>query len=135
MSVISVPQAFNGDELGVDRRSVFGYSLFLECEGFSFAGSVKLKAATEMVEAADRAGVLTPGSVLVESSSGDLGVALSVITASQGNRFLCVTDSRCNFSARLLMEAAAARCFRGWRDRGGDRGSGVAGGACAHVFQ
>jgi cysteine synthase A len=49
--------------------------------------------------------VLTPGSILVESSSGNLGVALSMIAASKGYRFLCVTDSRCNLSARLLMEA------------------------------
>ncbi len=105
MSVISVPQAFNEDDLYVDLRSIFGSSLFLKCEGFNFAGSIKLKAAAEMVEAADRDGVLRPGSVLVESSSGNLGVALSMIAASRGCRFLCVTDSRCNLSTRLLMEA------------------------------
>ena len=105
MSVISVPQAFNEDDLYVDLRSIFGRSLFLKCEGFNFAGSIKLKAAAEMVEAADRDGVLTPTSVLVESSSGNLGVALSMIAASKGYRFLCVTDSRCNLSTRLLMEA------------------------------
>jgi N-(2-amino-2-carboxyethyl)-L-glutamate synthase len=71
----------------------------------AFAGSIKLKAAAEMVEAADRDGALTPASVLVESSSGNLGVALSMIAASKGYRFLCVTDSRCNLSTRLVMEA------------------------------
>ena len=105
MSVISVPQAFNEDELYVDLRSILGCSLFLKCEGFNFAGSIKLKAAAEMVEAADQDGVLTPGSILVESSSGNLGVALGMIAASKGYRFLCVTDSRCNLSTRLLMEA------------------------------
>ncbi len=105
MSVISVPQAFNEDDLYVDLRSIFGRSLFLKCEGFNFAGSVKLKAAAEMVEAADRDGTLTPGSILVESSSGNLGVALSIVAASKGYRFVCVTDSRCNLSTRLLMEA------------------------------
>ncbi len=50
MRVISVPQAFNEDELYVDLRPIFGASLFLKCEGFNFAGSIKLKAATEMVE-------------------------------------------------------------------------------------
>ena len=109
MTVISVPQAFNEDDLYVDLRSIFGRSLFLKCEGFNFAGSIKLKAATEMVEAAERQGVLTPGSVLVESSSGNLGVALSMIAASKGYRFLCVTDSRCNLSARLLMEALGSQ--------------------------
>jgi N-(2-amino-2-carboxyethyl)-L-glutamate synthase len=109
VSVISVPQAFNEDDLYVDLRSIFGQSLFLKCEGFNFAGSVKLKAAAEMVEAADRDGILAPGAVLVESSSGNLGVALSVIAASKGYQFLCVTDSRCNLSARLLMEALGSR--------------------------
>lgn len=105
MPIISNPQGFNEEELYVDLRPTFGHSLFLKCEGFNFAGSIKLKAATEMVEAAERDGVLTPGSVLVESSSGNLGVALSMIAASKGFRFLCVTDSRCNLSTKRLMQA------------------------------
>jgi N-(2-amino-2-carboxyethyl)-L-glutamate synthase len=108
MPVISVPQEFNEDELFVDLRSTLGHPLFLKCEGFNFAGSVKLKAAKEMVEAAERDGVLVAGSVLVESSSGNLGVALSMIAASKGYRFVCVTDPRCNLSTRLLMEALGA---------------------------
>ncbi|MFD7445771.1 2,3-diaminopropionate biosynthesis protein SbnA [Streptomyces sp. NPDC059909] len=105
MPVISVPQDFNEDELYVDVEAVFGHPLFLKCEGFNFAGSIKLKAAAEMVEAAERDGLLTRDSVLVESSSGNLGVALSMIAASKGYRFVCVTDSRCNLATRLLMEA------------------------------
>jgi cysteine synthase A len=109
VTVISVPQAFNEDELYVDLRSIIGHPLFLKCEGFNFAGSIKLKAAAEMVEAAGRDGILTPRSVLVESSSGNLGVALSVIAASKGYQFLCVTDSRCNLSTRMLMEALGSQ--------------------------
>ena len=109
MPVISAPQDFNEEELYVDLRSIFGQSLFLKCEGFNFAGSIKLKAATEMVEAAERDGILKPGSILVESSSGNLGVALSMIAASKGYRFLCVTDSRCNLSTRRLMEALGSQ--------------------------
>ena len=69
---------------------------------------MKLKAATAMVEAAEREGRLRPGAFLVESSSGNLGVALSMIAASKGYRFLCVTDSRCNLATRQLMEALGA---------------------------
>jgi cysteine synthase A len=105
MAVITAPYAFNEDELYVDLRPIFGHSLFLKCEGFNFAGSIKLKAALEMVEAAERDGALKPGSVLVESSSGNLGVALSMIAASKGYRFLCVIDPRCNLATRRLMEA------------------------------
>ncbi|GHE02797.1 2,3-diaminopropionate biosynthesis protein SbnA [Streptomyces alanosinicus] len=105
MPVISAPYAFNEGDLFVDLLSICGHPLYLKCEAFNFAGSIKLKAANEMVEAAERDGVLTADSVLVESSSGNLGVALSMIAASKGYRFLCVTDSRCNLSTRLLMEA------------------------------
>ncbi|MEU6403456.1 2,3-diaminopropionate biosynthesis protein SbnA [Streptomyces sp. NPDC046985] len=105
MPVISAPYAFNEGQLFVDLEPIFGHSLYLKCEGFNFAGSIKLKAAVEMVETAEREGLLTEDSILIESSSGNLGVALSMIAASKGYRFLCVTDSRCNLSTRLLMEA------------------------------
>jgi cysteine synthase A len=100
---------FNEDNLYIDLESTFGRSLYLKCEGFNFAGSIKLKAATEMVNAAERTGVLTPGAILVESSSGNLGVALSVIAASKGYQFVCVTDPRCNLSTRRLMEALGSQ--------------------------
>jgi len=107
--VISVPTDFNEEELYVDLRQVVGHKLFLKCEGFNFAGSIKLTAATEMVRAAERDGRLRPGSTLVESSSGNLGVALSMIAASRGYRFLCVTDSRVNPQTRRLIEALGSR--------------------------
>ncbi|MFB8085848.1 2,3-diaminopropionate biosynthesis protein SbnA [Streptomyces sp. NPDC055992] len=108
MSVITVPQAFDEEELYVDIERIFGQSLLLKCEGFNFAGSIKLKAAAAMVAAAERDGSLTADSVLIESSSGNLGVALSMIAASKGYRFVCVTDSRCNLATRLMMEALGA---------------------------
>jgi N-(2-amino-2-carboxyethyl)-L-glutamate synthase len=107
--VISVPEEFDEDSLYVDLRSIFGYSVFLKCEGFNFAGSIKLKAAVEMVDAAEREGRLTEDSILIESSSGNLGVALSMIAASRGYEFLCVTDSRCNLATRRIMEALGSR--------------------------
>jgi N-(2-amino-2-carboxyethyl)-L-glutamate synthase len=109
MPVISVPEVFNEEELYVDLRAMFGHSLYLKCEGFNFAGSIKLKAAAAMVEAAERNGVLKPDSILIESSSGNLGVALSMIAASKRYEFLCVTDSRCNLATRRVMEALGSQ--------------------------
>ncbi len=76
----------------------------LKCEGFNFAGSIKIKAAFAMVADAEQSGALRPGSTIVESSSGNLGVALSLVAASRGYRFICVTDSRCTIGARQLMQ-------------------------------
>jgi len=107
--VISGPYVFNEEDLYVDLQGIFGRSLYLKCEGFNFAGSIKLKAAAEMVECAERDGILTPGSILVESSSGNLGVALSMIAASKKYPFLCVTDPRCNLATRRAMEALGSQ--------------------------
>ncbi|KAB2345064.1 2,3-diaminopropionate biosynthesis protein SbnA [Actinomadura rudentiformis] len=108
MPIITSPQDFNVEDLYVDLRPVLDCPLYLKCEGFNFAGSVKLKAAAEMVEAAERDGALTPESIIVESSSGNLGIALSIIAASKGYRFICVTDPRCNPASMRLMRALGA---------------------------
>src|SRR4051794_32947918 len=108
MPIVTDPQEFNAEELYVDLLPIFGRSLYLKVEGFNFAGSIKLKAAAEMVNAAERDGTLTPDSILVESSSGNLGVALSMLAASRGYRFVCVTDSRCNPVTMRLMQALGA---------------------------
>lgn len=108
MPIISSPHEFNVEDLYIDLRSVTGSPLYLKCEGFNFAGSVKLKAAAEMVAAAERSGLITADSVLVESSSGNLGIALAIIAASKGYRFLCVTDLRCNTASQRLMRSLGA---------------------------
>jgi 2,3-diaminopropionate biosynthesis protein SbnA len=102
--IVSSPEAFNEQELFVDLRRALGQPLYLKCEGLNFAGSVKLKAAAEMVAAAERDGVLHPESVLIESSSGNLGVALAMIAASRGYRFICVVDPRSTTATRRLIK-------------------------------
>lgn len=130
MPIITSPQEFNVDDLYVDLRPVIKRPLYLKCEGFNFAGSVKLKAAAAMVEAAERDGALTAGSVIVESSSGNLGIALSLIAASRGLRFVCVTDPRCNPASMRVMRALGAE-VRVVSDR--DANGGYLGGRIAYV--
>jgi 2,3-diaminopropionate biosynthesis protein SbnA len=105
MPIITEPDGYNAEDVYVDIQAVLGIPLFLKCEGFNWAGSIKLKAAAEMVRLAESDGILRPGGTLVESSSGNLGVALSMIAASRGYGFICVTDPRCTMSARRMMES------------------------------
>jgi N-(2-amino-2-carboxyethyl)-L-glutamate synthase len=107
--VISAPDAFTVDDLYVDLNGIVGRRIHLKCEGLNLAGSIKLKAAAGMVDAAEAAGVLRPGRTLVESSSGNLGVALSMIAAHRGYGFVCVTDTRCTEPAVRMMRAFGAR--------------------------
>jgi N-(2-amino-2-carboxyethyl)-L-glutamate synthase len=109
MPIIKDPHLFNEQSLFVDLEGALGRRLYLKIEGMNFAGSIKLKPAREMVERAEREGKIGPGSVLVESSSGNLGVALSMIAASKGYRFVCVIDPRCNPATRQLMESLGAQ--------------------------
>ena len=109
MTIISAANSLWEDNLYVNLQPIFGQSLFLKCEAFNFPGSIKLKAANSMVEGAEKEGILKPGSALVESSSGNLGLALSIISANRGYDFVCVTDSRCNRSIMRYMQALGAR--------------------------
>jgi N-(2-amino-2-carboxyethyl)-L-glutamate synthase len=131
MPIITDPQDFRQEQLYVDLRPIFGQSLFLKVEGFNFAGSIKLKAAAEMVKAAERAGTLTPDSILVEPSSGNLGVALSMIAANKGYRFVCVTDSRCNPVVERLMRVLGAEVHVITEEAA--NGGGLLGARIAHV--
>ena len=96
------------DDLFVDVGAILDASIVLKCEAFNFGGSIKLKAAVSMVDAAESSGRLRPDSVLVESSSGNLGVALSIIAASRGYDFVCVTDARANVTNLKYIRATGA---------------------------
>lgn len=103
------PYELVADDVYIDLSGLLDYPVVIKCESFNFAGSVKLKAALGMVTAAERSGALTRGSVIVESSSGNLGVALAVVAASRGYEFVCVTDPRSSPHNRRQIEALGAR--------------------------
>ncbi|MFD7716489.1 2,3-diaminopropionate biosynthesis protein SbnA [Streptomyces sp. NPDC059814] len=97
------------DEVFLEADDVLpGIHLFLKLEGMNPAGSVKLKSAVGMVDDAERKGVLWPGGRIVESSSGSLGIALSVIAASRGYDFTCVTDPNVSPQSLALIRALGA---------------------------
>ncbi|TLQ46335.1 2,3-diaminopropionate biosynthesis protein SbnA [Streptomyces marianii] len=108
MTVITGADELLDSEIYIDLRRLLDCRLYLKCEGFNFAGSVKVRPAAWMVNTAQREGVIGPDSILIESSSGNLGVALAVIAAAKGLRFVCVTDPKCNPSATDLMKALGA---------------------------
>ena len=71
-----------------------GHDLFLKLEGFNITGSIKVKTAIGLIEDLERRGIARPNeTVIVESSSGNLGIALSLVCAIKGYKFICVTDS------------------------------------------
>jgi cysteine synthase A len=67
--------------------------LYLKLDGLNLAGSIKLKPAIEMIASLEDSRRLIPGvSQIIESSSGNLGVALSLVCAVKGYKFTCISD-------------------------------------------
>jgi N-(2-amino-2-carboxyethyl)-L-glutamate synthase len=107
--VYSRPQDVLLTDVFLDLQRIAGRSLFLKCEGFNFAGSAKLVTARSMIEGAERTGRLKPGSVIVESSSGNLGVALAVVCADRGYPLVCVLDPLSSSNSRRIIESLGAK--------------------------
>ena len=63
-------------------------------ESYNPGGSVKDRTALAMILDAERKGLLTPGSTIVESTSGNLGHALAMLARSRGYHYVAVVDSK-----------------------------------------
>ncbi|MEV7007436.1 2,3-diaminopropionate biosynthesis protein SbnA [Streptosporangium sp. NPDC051022] len=86
-----------------------GSETYLKLEGVNLAGSIKLKAALGMVEAAERSDRLRPDGHIIESSSGSLGVALALIAAVKRYTFTCVVDPHISRTSLAAIRAYGAR--------------------------
>jgi 2,3-diaminopropionate biosynthesis protein SbnA len=82
--------------------------VYLKLEGLNPAGSVKLKTAIALIEDAEVAGLLAPGARVVESSSGNLGIALSIVCSLKGYPFTCITDPNASARSVATMRALGA---------------------------
>jgi cysteine synthase A len=86
-----------------------GHDVFLKLEGFNVTGSIKVKTAVGLIEDLEQRGLAKPHeTVIVESSSGNLGIALSMVCAIKGYRFICVTDPNVNRANVRGMEVYGA---------------------------
>ncbi|GCE00312.1 pyridoxal-phosphate dependent enzyme [Embleya hyalina] len=87
---------------GVDRR------LWLKLEGANAYGSIKARTAHALIEHLERDGGLVPGGSIVESTSGNLGVALAGICRARGYRCTLVVDRDTPRRSITLMADAGA---------------------------
>lgn len=79
---------------------------YLKLEGLQATGSIKIKPALFMIDDLERRGLAIPGeTTIIESSSGNLGVALSMICRIRNYNFICVTDPNIAPSNKCTIEA------------------------------
>lgn len=71
-------------------------------------GSAKARSAWGMIQAAEKAGVLKPGGLIVEPTSGNQGIALAMVGAVRGYRVMLVMPETMSIERKKLMEAFGA---------------------------
>jgi cysteine synthase A len=117
------------DDIFLRVRDVSGLNRFyVKVEGFNPGGSIKIKTARGLVEAAEDSGADLSKIRLIESTSGNLGVALAVICAAKNYKLTCVSDSNSSASAVAFMRALGAEVVivRSRDANGGFLGSRIA---------
>lgn len=68
--------------------------LYVKLEGFNPGGSSKDRVAKRVIEYAEKHGKLKPGGTIVESSSGNLAIGLSIVAQMKGYKMICVVDPK-----------------------------------------
>lgn len=86
-----------------------GVQIFAKLEGTNPTGSIKDRVAKRMVEEAEASGQLRPGSILLEPTSGNTGIALAMIARVKGYGFVAVMPDNVTRERRQMLELYGAR--------------------------
>jgi [CysO sulfur-carrier protein]-thiocarboxylate-dependent cysteine synthase len=82
--------------------------LWAKLEDRNPTGSIKDRAAAYMVAAAEKEGLLHPGSVILEPTSGNTGISLALVARLRGYQLICVLPENTSAERRMLLEAYGA---------------------------
>ncbi len=86
----------------------YDFDLYAKLEGFNPGGSIKDRAALSIIRNALRTGEVRPGTTVVESSSGNMGIGLAQVCSYYGLTFVCVIDPKTTASNIEILKAYGA---------------------------
>lgn len=108
----------NTPHVRINRLYEKGYEVWMKLERGNPGGSIKDRIALSMVEDAEKKGILTPGAVIIEPTSGNTGIGLAMVAAVKRYRLILVMPESMSVERRRIMAVFGAEFELTPREKG-----------------
>ncbi|MGM0621902.1 MAG: cysteine synthase A [Bacteroidota bacterium] len=98
----------NTPHVKMNRLFPSDYEVWVKVEKFNPGGSIKDRIALSMVEDAEKSGLLKPGSVIIEPTSGNTGIGLALVAAVKGYRLILTMPESMTIERRQVLMTLGA---------------------------
>lgn len=102
----------NTPMISLKGEGVENINLYAKLEGFNPTGSVKDRAAQSIINRIEKEGIINKDTIIIESSSGNFGIALSAYCKSKGLKFYCVIDPLISETNEMLIRKFSSKVIK-----------------------